>query len=195
MGVLNCCGRFTLFVVCLIMLAIGIASIVIGSYGVARFQSGGNIVLGGFIAFIVLGALASISAVVGFACTCTSKRGPFNALRVLLILTLIAAAAAAGLGTYIYTKYGKPTDEFLLQVWNDLPQSARDSFQNTYNCTGFEGCLPNLRDIAQYASLATVIAGWVLFAVTLIALIFAFSIKASDIEAQAAPVKVGGEKV
>jgi hypothetical protein len=160
------------------VIALGIALIVIGSWGLATagtidgLQENYPIAFGFYIACIVVGCVLLLSSVSGFLAVCKGKTNCTNIFAALMLCCCILLLALAIVATVSYVAFNGDPEGFMNAIWRALPPSAKQSFGSQYNCDytleltlyASASCYIPLKNTIQQWAIPGLACSWAAFA-------------------------------
>ncbi|KAI9026995.1 hypothetical protein DFJ74DRAFT_662744 [Hyaloraphidium curvatum] len=120
------------------------------------------------------GGGAVLAAAVVFVNRRWSSRGMSRAATAAAVVGLLCAIVAASYSTSTYVNCGRDRQECAETWWNSLTTSARERYQSSFVCSGFDSCSSSLRTLVSSVTLASMIVAWI--SVCLLGFLLALSI-------------------
>jgi hypothetical protein len=171
-------AKFILVIALILVVALGVALIAIGAWGLATagnisgLQAAEPAAFSFYIASIVIGSILLLSSIAGFLAICKGKTGCTNIFSALMLMCTLLLLALAIYATILYTQFQSDPDAFVRSVWQYLPSSAKESFGKQYGCDYLlpvssavgASCFNAMKSAVQQWALPGLIASWCAFA-------------------------------
>jgi len=139
----------------------GLLAVAIGAVGLASpVHASTDYALGTFIGNVIVGTLCVIAFSLGVVGEVKRQTSYWFGFLVLSLFALVGEAVVAVLSIISYVYFTNDPYGFAYVVWFDMTAQQGLSFEQSHNCSGFDGCRDAVVNMIRSTDIAAIAVSW-----------------------------------